>query len=144
MSICLSKGLGAPVGSLLLGSSSLVNKARRWRKVLGGGMRQAGMLAAAGQYALENNISRLKDDHANARYLAECLSSLEGFNVDMSNTTNMVYASCDEGFNIVDIAAKLKQQGVLISPSKQLRLVTHLGITRKDIDTFISALSAHI
>ena len=144
MSICLSKGLGAPVGSLLLGSSSLVNKARRWRKVLGGGMRQAGMLAAAGQYALENNISRLKDDHANARYLAECLSSLEGFNVDMSNTTNMVYASCDEDFNIVDIAAKLKQQGVLISPSKQLRLVTHLGITRKDIDTFINALSAHI
>ena len=144
VSICLSKGLGAPVGSLLLGSSSLVNKARRWRKVLGGGMRQAGMLAAAGQYALENNISRLKDDHANARYLAECLSSLEGFNVDMSNTTNMVYASCDEDFNIVDIAAKLKQQGVLISPSKQLRLVTHLGITRKDIDTFINVLSAHI
>ena len=144
VSICLSKGLGAPVGSLLLGSSSLVNKARRWRKVLGGGMRQAGMLAAAGQYALENNISRLKDDHANARYLAKCLSSLEGFNVDMSNTTNMVYASCDEDFNIVDIAAKLKQQGVLISPSKQLRLVTHLGITRKDIDTFINALSAHI
>ena len=107
-------------------------------------MRQAGMLAAAGQYALENNISRLKDDHANARYLAECLSSLEGFNVDMSNTTNMVYAYCDEDFNIVDIAAKLKQQGVLISPSKQLRLVTHLGITRKDIDTFINALSAHI
>ena len=144
VSICLSKGLGAPVGSLLLGSSSLVHKARRWRKVLGGGMRQAGMLAAAGQYALENNISRLKDDHANARYLAECLSSLEGFNVDMSNTTNMVYASCDEDFNIVDIAEKLKQQGVLISPSKQLRLVTHLGITRKDIDTFINALSAHI
>lgn len=144
VSICLSKGLGAPVGSLLLGSSSLVNKARRWRKVLGGGMRQAGMLAAAGQYALENNISRLKDDHANARYLAKCLSSLEGFNVDMSNTTNMVYASCDEDFNIVDIAAKLKQQGVLISPSKQLRLVTHLGITRKDIDTFINTLSAHI
>lgn len=144
VSICLSKGLGAPVGSLLLGSSSLVNKARRWRKVLGGGMRQAGMLAAAGQYALENNISRLKDDHANARYLAKCLSSLEGFNVDMSNTTNMVYASCDEDFNIVDIAAKLKQQGVLISPSKQLRLVTHLGITRKDIDTFINVLSAHI
>lgn len=144
VSICLSKGLGAPVGSLLLGSSSLVNKARRWRKVLGGGMRQAGMLAAAGQYALENNISRLKDDHANARYLAKCLSSLEGFNVDMSNTTNMVYASCDKDFNIVDIAAKLKQQGVLISPSKQLRLVTHLGITRKDIDTFINVLSAHI
>ncbi|KTD97065.1 low-specificity L-threonine aldolase [Pseudoalteromonas sp. H71] len=144
VSICLSKGLGAPVGSLLLGSSALINKARRWRKVLGGGMRQAGMLAAAGQYALENNVNRLKDDHANARYLAESLSALKGFNVDMSNTTNMVYVSYVEDYNIADIAQKLKQQGILISPSKQLRLVTHLGITRKDIDTFINALSAHV
>ena len=69
VSICLSKGLGAPVGSLLLGSKALISKARRWRKVLGGGMRQAGMLAAAGQYALEHNVKRLSDDHANARSL---------------------------------------------------------------------------
>ena len=93
VSICLSKGLGAPVGSLLLGSPALINKARRWRKVLGGGMRQAGMLAAAGQYALEHNVNRLKDDHANARYLAQQLSKISGFTVDMSNTTNMVYAT---------------------------------------------------
>lgn len=144
VSICLSKGLGAPIGSLLLGSQELINKARRWRKVLGGGMRQAGMLAAAGQYALENNVTRLSDDHANARYMANKLNELNGFSVDMSNTTNMVYASYSGGTHISKIANELAQKGILISPSKQLRLVTHLDITREDIDTFLNALSAHI
>ena len=136
--------MGAPVGSLLLGSPALINKARRWRKVLGGGMRQAGMLAAAGQFALEHNVERLKDDHANARYLAQQLSEISGFTVDMSNTTNMVYATYTNSINIEEIAEALKQQGILFSPSKQLRLVTHLDITREDIDTFLNALSAHI
>lgn len=144
VSICLSKGLGAPIGSLLLGSQELINKARRWRKVLGGGMRQAGMLAAAGQYALENNVTRLSDDHANARYLANKLNELDEFSVDMSNTTNMVYASYPSSINIEEVAHTLKQQGLLFSPSKQLRLVTHLGITREDIDTLLKALAAHI
>ncbi|MBQ4857708.1 low-specificity L-threonine aldolase [Pseudoalteromonas sp. MMG007] len=144
VSICLSKGLGAPIGSLLLGSQELINKARRWRKVLGGGMRQAGMLAAAGQYALENNVTRLSDDHANARYLASKLNELNGFSVDMSNTTNMVYATYSGNTEICKIARELKQQGILISPSKSLRLVTHLDVTKDDIDTFIRALSAHI
>ena len=144
VSICLSKGLGAPVGSLLLGTKALITKARRWRKVLGGGMRQAGMLAAAGQYALENNVSRLKDDHANARYLASKLNELNGFSVDMNNTTNMVYARYSSELNIAHISEQLAQQGILISPSKQLRLVTHLDINQDDIDTFIRALAAHI
>lgn len=144
VSICLSKGLGAPIGSLLLGSQELINKARRWRKVLGGGMRQVGMLAAAGQYALENNVTRLSDDHANARYLATKLNALNGFSVDMSNTTNMVYASYSGNTHISKIANELAQQGILISPSKQLRLVTHLDITREDINIFLNALSAHI
>ncbi|MEL0646016.1 low-specificity L-threonine aldolase [Pseudoalteromonas agarivorans] len=144
VSICLSKGLGAPIGSLLLGPQELINKARRWRKVLGGGMRQAGMLAAAGEYALENNITRLSDDHANARYLASKLNELNGFSVDMSNTTNMVYATYSGNTEICKIARELKQQGILISPSKSLRLVTHLDVTKDDIDTFIRALSAHI
>lgn len=144
VSICLSKGLGAPIGSLLLGSQELINKARRWRKVLGGGMRQVGMLAAAGQYALENNVTRLSDDHANARYLATKLNELNGFSVDMSNTTNMVYASYSGSTHISKIANELAQQGILISPSKQLRLVTHLDITREDINIFLNALSAHI
>ncbi|WP_372761914.1 low-specificity L-threonine aldolase [Pseudoalteromonas sp.] len=144
VSICLSKGLGAPVGSLLLGSQAFIAKARRWRKVLGGGMRQAGMLAAAGQYALEHNVTRLADDHANARYLAQQLSNVAGFTVNMANTTNMVYASCAPSINLTQLAADLKAQGILFSPSKQLRLVTHLDVTREDIDTFINALTAHI
>ncbi|BED91037.1 MULTISPECIES: low-specificity L-threonine aldolase [unclassified Pseudoalteromonas] len=144
VSICLSKGLGAPVGSLLLGSQALIDKARRWRKVLGGGMRQAGMLAGAGQFALEHNVNRLQEDHANARYLAQKLNELSGFTVDMSNTTNMVYATYSSSINIEELAQALKQQGILISPSKQLRLVTHLDITREDIDTFLNTLTAHI
>lgn len=144
VSICLSKGLGAPVGSLLLGTTALIAKARRWRKVLGGGMRQAGMLAAAGQYALENNTQRLIDDHANARYLAQQLNCVVGFNVNMNNTTNMVYATFDTSINITKLAAQLKTQGIVFSPNKQLRLVTHLGISKTDIDTFIAALTAHI
>ena len=107
-------------------------------------MRQAGMLAAAGQFALEHNVERLKDDYENARYLAQQLSEISGFTVDMTNTTNMVYATYSSSINIKDIAEALKQQGILFSPSKQLRLVTHLDITREDIDTFLNALSAHI
>ena len=144
VSICLSKGLGAPVGSLLLGSNTLITKARRWRKVLGGGMRQAGSLAAAGKYALENNTQRLVEDHANARYLAKQLSAVAGFNVNMSNTTNMVYATFDESIDINKLSTQLKAHGIIFSPSKQLRLVTHLGVTRADIDTFIAALTSHI
>lgn len=143
VSICLSKGLGAPVGSLLLGSVELINKARRWRKVLGGAMRQAGMLAAAGHYALEHNVSRLADDHSNARYLAQQLSAIEGFNVDLSrDTTNMVYANVADSVDINAIAQQLKAQGIVFSPSKTLRLVTHLQITRADIDQFIAALTS--
>ena len=107
-------------------------------------MRQAGMLAAAGQYALENNTQRLVDDHANARYLAQQLSEISGFEVNMSNTTNMVYAPFDNSINIIKLAADLKAQGIVFSPNKQLRLVTHLDISKTDIDTFIAALTAHI
>ena len=143
VSICLSKGLGAPVGSLLLGSQTLINKARRWRKVLGGAMRQAGMLAAAGHYALEHNTSRLKDDHDNARYLAKQLANVDGFSVDLSvNTTNMVYVNVADHIDINTVAQGLKDQGILISPSKTLRLVTHLDITRANIDTFIEVISS--
>lgn len=144
VSICLSKGLGAPIGSLLLGAPALIDKARRWRKVLGGGMRQAGMLAAAGQFALENNVTRLKKDHTNARYLASKLSELKGFDVDMRNTTNMVYANYSGSTDISKVAHELAQQGILISPSKQLRLVTHLDINQDDVNTFIRTLAAHI
>ncbi|CAM3794597.1 MULTISPECIES: low-specificity L-threonine aldolase [Pseudoalteromonas] len=143
VSICLSKGLGAPVGSLLLGSVALINKAKRWRKVLGGGMRQAGMLAAAGHFALEHNVSRLADDHVNARYLAQRLNEIEGFHVDLAkDTTNMVYAHVADNLDIHALAQQLKAQGILFSPNKTLRLVTHLGITRADIELFIAKLTA--
>ena len=145
VSICLSKGLGAPVGSLLLGSKALIDKARRWRKVLGGGMRQAGMLAAAGQYALEHNTKRLADDHDNAQYLATQLNTLSGFNVALSTVeTNIVYAHVDNEIDLTAISQRLATQSILFSPGAPLRLVTHLGITKESIDTFIQALTAEI
>ncbi|MBE0457222.1 low-specificity L-threonine aldolase [Pseudoalteromonas prydzensis] len=143
VSVCLSKGLGAPIGSLLLGSVELINKARRWRKVLGGGMRQAGMLAAAGHYALEHNVSRLADDHANARFLAQLLNKIAGVHVNLAkDTTNMVYAHIADEINIHSVAQQLKAKGILISPNKTLRLVIHLGVTRADIELFIAELTA--
>lgn len=145
VSICLSKGLGAPVGSVLLGSEALINKARRWRKVLGGGMRQAGMLAAAGQYALEHNVPRLADDHHNAHYLATQLNTLAGFNVELATVeTNIVYAQVDEHINLAIASEHLADKNIRFSPGKPLRLVTHLGITKQNIDTFITALAAEI
>lgn len=143
VSVCLSKGLGAPIGSLLLGSVELINKARRWRKVLGGGMRQAGMLAAAGHYALEHNVSRLADDHANARFLAQLLNKIAGVHVNLAkDTTNMVYAHIADEINIHSVAQQLKAKGILISPNKTLRLVMHVGVTRADIELFIAELTA--
>ena len=98
VSICLSKGLGAPVGSLLCGSRELVKKARRWRKVLGGGMRQAGILAAAGILALQENVDRLAEDHANAMHLAQGLAHIDEIDIDMTLVqTNMVFASLRAG-----------------------------------------------
>lgn len=145
VSICLSKGLGAPVGSILLGNEALIAKARRWRKVLGGGMRQAGMLAAAGQYALEHNTKRLSDDHSNAQYLATQLNSLCGFHVEPDSVeTNIVYATVDNEIDLVAISQRLATQNILFSPGVPLRLVTHLGITKESINTFIQALAAEI
>ncbi|MCG7587835.1 low-specificity L-threonine aldolase [Photobacterium sp. OFAV2-7] len=141
MTICLSKGLGAPVGSLLLGDASLIKKARRWRKVLGGGMRQAGILAAAGKIALKENIDRLADDHANARYLAQQLTEVDGFEVNIDHvTTNMLFAKVDQNIDQAKLVAVLKEQDILINAGNPMRLVTHLDISREDIDKFITAL----
>ncbi|KIO36233.1 low-specificity L-threonine aldolase [Shewanella sp. cp20] len=143
VSICLSKGLCAPVGSLLLGDERLINKARRWRKMLGGGMRQAGILAVAGEIALNDQVARLEIDHENARYLAEQLSSLDEFEVDLGEVqTNMLFARVADGVAIDKLARELKASGILISPGKTLRLVTHADISREDIDLFIDKLKA--
>jgi threonine aldolase len=136
VTFCLSKGLGAPVGSVLCGPAKFIAEARRVRKMLGGGMRQAGSLAAAGIYALENNIERLKDDHANAKRIAETLSVLDWANINMKNVeTNIIYFNTP-AHPAEQITAQLKKKGVLCSAfgSHAIRMVTHLGISSQDVD----------
>jgi len=141
ISICLSKGLGAPVGSLLLGNKDFINSARRWRKMLGGGMRQAGVLAAAAKIALEENVAKIADDHKNAAYLATKISEIDMFNVNIEHVeTNMVFVKVANTLDIKNIADKLKEKNILINAGNPLRLVTHLDIDRSDIDTFIIEL----
>ncbi len=133
ISCCLSKGLGAPVGSVLCGSKEQIKKARRWRKVLGGGMRQAGFLAGAGIYALLNNIERIEQDHINALALAKGLSEIKNIHINMKIVqTNMVFA--DINADMSNLCKFLKQKGVVIDTSSHLRLVTHLDISKEDID----------
>ena len=139
VSICLSKGLGAPVGSLLCGTADLVKKARRWRKVLGGGMRQAGILAAAGIVALNDHIERLAEDHANAAILAEGLSNIEEIAIDKTKVqTNMVFVSLKQG-DAEALKGFLAEKGVLISSGNPVRLVTHLDVSTGDIQAAVNA-----
>ncbi|EKD1481136.1 low-specificity L-threonine aldolase [Vibrio alginolyticus] len=143
MTICLSKGLAAPVGSLLLGSKDYIAKARRLRKMVGGGMRQAGILAAAGKLALTEQVEQLKQDHINAKTLAEGLAELPGFSVNPEFVqTNIVFAKLDPQVDIVSIAAKLKEQNITITPGNPIRFVTHKDISAKDIDTFLSSIKS--
>ena len=142
VSACLSKGLGAPVGSIVCGSRDFIQKARRWRKVAGGGMRQAGILAAAGLYALEYHVDRLAQDHDNAQLLANGLSKYEELRVERENVqTNMVFVDVEEAL-CHDLAAFLQAQGILISPAKHLRLVTHLDIATRDLKRVFAAISS--
>lgn len=143
MTICLSKGLSAPVGSLLLGSKEFIAKARRIRKMLGGGMRQAGILAAASKLALTEQVKQLSVDHDNAKYLAQELSQLSGFHVKPELVqTNIVFAKLDENIDISLIANQLKENGILVSPSNPIRFVTHKDISRDDITTLITQLKS--
>ena len=136
ISFCLSKGLGAPVGTLLCGDTDFITEARRWRKTLGGGMRQAGIIAAAGLYALENHIERLAEDHANALSLARGLGDIDRIAVT-NDQTNMVYIDVG-GADSHALTEFLHQRGVLIQGQGHLRLVTHLDIDEKDIETAIA------
>ena len=140
VSVCLSKGLGAPVGSVLCGTKALVAKARRWRKVVGGGMRQAGVLAAAGIYALENNVERLTTDHENARALSRALTGIEGVTVAPNGAqTNMLYINV-ELQRSVRMREVLKSQGILISGQGSIRLVTHLDVDHADMDRVAASM----
>ena len=142
ISICFSKGLGAPVGSVLVGSKEFIHKARRVRKVIGGGMRQVGMLAAAGIYALENNIERLAIDHHHADLLAEALSNCSWIDKVMDVETNIVIGYMKESFQNANFVDKLHELGVsIVSFGKgRIRMVTHLDISKKDIEKVISLL----
>ncbi len=141
VSFCISKGLGAPVGSLLCGSHELITRARRWRKMLGGGMRQAGIIAAAGIFALENNIERLAVDHENAAFLAKGLSDIKELMVSPdSGETNMVFITTEKNDN--ELKKFMEAQGVLISKGQVIRLVTNLNVTKNDIEHVISAFKA--
>jgi threonine aldolase len=141
VTFCLSKGLGAPVGSVLCGPQEFIDEARRIRKMLGGGMRQAGILAAAGIYALENNIERLAEDHANAKKLAEALYDCPWAEIDpVTIETNIVFFRTSK--DAETIAAGLKRKGILCgAPGPRLiRMVTNLGITTNDIDKVCTIL----
>jgi len=134
VSVCLSKGLGAPVGSVLCGSEQLIGKARRLRKMVGGGMRQAGLLAAAGLYALDHNVERLADDHANAQLLADGLREA-GFIVEPVQT-NMVYVQM--GDKAEAIKAFAGERGIKLSAAARLRMVTHMDVNRSQIEQVIA------
>jgi threonine aldolase len=136
VSVCLSKGLGAPAGSLLLGSKSLIADARRWRKALGGGMRQVGVLAAAGLYALQHHVVRLAEDHDNACYLADGLRAL-GLRVEPPQT-NVVYVDIPVA-HVAALTEHLARFGIRATVAPRTRLVTHLDLSRSKIDMALRA-----
>jgi threonine aldolase len=140
VSVCLSKGLGAPVGSVLVGSRGFITEARRWRKVLGGGMRQAGVLAAAGLYALEHHVARLAEDHALAQVLADGLRGLPGLEVEAPQT-NMVWLTVAPPLS-GRLVRGLAEKGVLAEGTTRVRFVTHLDLTAQDIAATIAAVRA--
>lgn len=143
LSFCLSKGLGAPVGSILCGKREQIQKARRWRKMLGGGMRQAGIMAAAGIHALEHHIDRLQEDHDHAAWLARELAKLDQLSVEYTHQqTNMVFVHVNVPPD--KMATFLKDKGILITARNPLRLVIHLGIQKKDIPLIINAFKQYL
>ena len=144
---CLSKGLGAPVGSVLVGSGELMERARLYRKALGGGMRQAGVLAAAGLMALEQGPRRLHEDHANARIVAEALAHMDGVAIDLDAVeTNIVIFKLTDGRSAHELTARLKARGILMTAigPDAVRLVTHLDVNRGDCLTAAEALGEEI
>jgi len=144
VSICFSKGLGAPVGSTVAGSAETIRRVHRFRKMFGGGMRQAGIIAAGALYALEHNITRLADDHANAKLLAKALADMPGVSIDPETVeTNIVYFDVDAAkCTAQDFCETLRQMGVWMLPlgSQRVRAVTHLDVSRENIEQAITVL----
>lgn len=144
ISVCLSKGLGAPVGSVLLGSKDLIRRARRIRKVFGGGMRQAGIIAAAGIYALDNNVTRLKEDHKRAAEIGKVLSGLSYVKEVLPVETNIVIFTLDDSIPGQEFERKLKDQDIRISAfgKQTVRLVTHLDFTDEMLEKVVRILKS--
>jgi threonine aldolase len=156
VTVCLSKGLGAPVGSVLCGSKEFIHRAHRMRKMVGGGMRQAGILAAAGLYAMDYHIDRLAIDHENAMHLARGIAEIDGLACPQAEApasgawTNLVYFTVDGSaigrpqFNAVELSKQLKARGILAhalgSDGKQMRMVTHINVDSSDIQTALAQL----
>ena len=143
ISICLSKGLGAPVGSVLVGSEDFIKKARRVRKRLGGGWRQAGLLAAAGIYALDHQVDRLKEDHARARVIASVCEKLPWVKSILPVSTNIVILELQDGMPSDNIVAELKEKGIYCAPfgPSYVRFVTHLGFDDSALQAFTERIS---
>lgn len=141
VSLCFSKGLGAPVGSVLVGSTELIDRARRWRKVTGGGMRQSGIIAAGCWHALEHHLPELADDHRRAETLARGMAALPGVTVT-SRATNMVFAEFPEE-HLTPLASWLHDHDILIDLLDSARLVTHRDIRDADIDKVIAVMQAY-
>jgi threonine aldolase len=136
VSICFSKGLGTPIGSVLVGSKKFIQRAHRWRKMLGGGMRQAGIVAAAMDYALDHHVARLADDHMHAQQLHDALAALPGIAVEPAQT-NMVYVNFDSLEHAQKVSDYLRENGVLTPRAQRMRLVTHLDVAQQDITTVV-------
>jgi threonine aldolase len=141
VSICLSKGLGTPVGSVLCGPRDFIDTSHRWRKMLGGGLRQAGILAAAGLYALDHHVDRLADDHANAAHLAEALRGVDALEV-RGPFTNMVFVDVPQA-DVAGLAKHLRDAGIIASVGARTRFVTHLDVDRAKIDRVIAAIKGY-
>ncbi len=144
ISICLSKGLGTPVGSLLLGNKAYVQKARRIRKVFGGGMRQAGYLAAAGIFALENNINRLRDDHDNAKKIADALSKKGFVGEILPVETNIVIFEVLSPYTPETFSKVMEDHSisVMVISASQVRIVTHLDVSSEQVDKLVSIITS--
>ena len=143
VTFCLSKGLSCPIGSIISGSKDFITEARRWRKSIGGGMRQAGVIAAAGIYALNNMVDRLEEDHVNAKNLAIGLSKIPEIIIDTEYVkTNILRFELADNINLNEFESELKKEGIIFNSSYgSVRMVTHYGIASKDIDKVIETIT---
>ncbi len=143
VSVCLSKGLGAPIGSLVAGTKTFIDRVHRFRKMFGGGMRQVGIIAAAGIYALDHHIERLKEDHQNAKRLALGLKEIKGISIDPEEveTNILIFDVADTGMTPFQVRDAIKKEGVLIHAvgKTQIRLVTHLDVSSENVEVALKA-----